>query len=192
MPLSKQTSKAMIATCRQVKARPFQFFYCLGGVTGEPELLIGRRLSSEARELRKSAKKRRFVRGEVARVDGRLQFRTDTPDAAKFKKNLKRYFGPRIPDLKRAEVVGKGEAEAEDAAKAAAPEAGDAPPPAEPALPAAQIGTRLLRAQQTLRGLEGRLRRHIRACDPVAAAQLRDELAQALAATLNDDALMGA
>lgn len=125
MPLSKLERKELQATCRKIRNKPYKFFYCLEADSGEPALLIGRRITAEARALRKSAKKKKFVEGEVFRCDSGLEFRTKTPDAAKFARNLKRFFGQSVPALKSASVVPYPEAEGEAAVEPAGDNARD-------------------------------------------------------------------
>src|SRR5687768_16650687 len=112
MALSPEKIAALKASCKLVKKKPLKFLYCISGEDGDPTIIIGKNITNEAKELRKSAKKKKFVKGTVSRESKRLTFVTETPTANKFAKNLKTFFGAKIGELKKAEVKALDEVQA--------------------------------------------------------------------------------
>jgi len=97
MELKKNMKIALRRNC--------EFLYCPKGQDGEPVLLIGKRIPHTVRvTLRKTARKKIIVLGEVGNHNGRLEFRTDAQQRM-LKKHLVTIFGRRIPQLKKAQII---------------------------------------------------------------------------------------
>jgi hypothetical protein len=105
MPLSREQIAELKMWTKRALKKELKFFYCMAGADREPVLVIDKRIRSQVVTIRKTAKKKIFVRGTVGNYDGNLAFRTERPDKGKFKKNLKIYFGRSIPLLKKAQVI---------------------------------------------------------------------------------------
>lgn len=95
---------------RVLRGRDREFLYCPAGPNGMPVLIIDRRIRDQRRALRKTARKKVFVSGEVGNHDGKLEFRTEKP-LDKFKKDLKLRLGKYSPHLRRAQVISMEEYE---------------------------------------------------------------------------------
>jgi hypothetical protein len=77
---------------------------------GDPLLLIEKLLfPSQIQTIRKTATKKRFMKGTVSNENGRLIFRTKKPQK-RFSLDLRNHFGREVPLLKQAKVLGLEEA----------------------------------------------------------------------------------
>jgi len=98
--------KRLRAGCAKARQAPVPFFFCPKDEHGDPVLLVGKRIKSEAKKvLAKAQLKRPVVRGKVTYANSAYVFQADKPGENKFKKALKDHFGKEWAVLKSASIV---------------------------------------------------------------------------------------
>lgn len=104
MAMSPEDADRLRKSCQRARRapKPLRFFYCVADSSGQPVLLIDKRLQpAEVKEIRRSAAKKKFLSGTVSTEGGQLVFRTQKPQQ-RFLKDLHRHFGQEVPALRRA------------------------------------------------------------------------------------------
>jgi hypothetical protein len=106
MELSKDTIQTLKTNLKMARRQPHRFIYCAADDSGAPALIIARRINSEKAKMRKSAQKKQFCEGRLEILDGKaMALVIEKSNAPKFAKDLKMFFGKKIPELKKLEVL---------------------------------------------------------------------------------------
>ncbi|MFT4976397.1 MAG: hypothetical protein ACI8S6_002294, partial [Myxococcota bacterium] len=116
--MNEAQTKALRQILQRASARAadqaFPFFYCQQAASGEPVLLVQRRLSpGDLRAVRRTAKLKKFVRGIVYGDQGQLIFQAKDHTAGQFPRVLRLTLGAKVRALKKARVIGLDGEEAE-------------------------------------------------------------------------------
>lgn len=110
MELSKDTIQTLKKSIKMARRQPHRFIYCAADESGIPALIISKRISSEKSKLRKSASKKQFCEGRLEVLEeGAMVLVIEKSNAPKFAKDLKMFFGKKVPELKKLEVLTEDE-----------------------------------------------------------------------------------
>ncbi len=107
MPLSKEQILELKKHLRGVRSRPGRFLYCQEGESGDPVLVMDKKRipPRTIQDIRKTARKKVFVRGTVEKADRQgYVFRTRGKPPPRFELDLRRFFARAIPQLKGSYV----------------------------------------------------------------------------------------
>ena len=125
MAFSKEEIDDFKRQFKQLKpGKTANFLYCPKGSAGDPVLMVNRRRipSADIKALRKSAKEKRFIQGNVALSDDRkiITF-TLKKKNSRLEKHVKAFYGKFLPKLKKArfELYASPEEAGDDAGEAA-------------------------------------------------------------------------
>jgi hypothetical protein len=106
MELSKDTIQTLKKNIKMARRQPHRFIYCAADDSGVPALIIAKRINSEKAKMRKSAQKKQFCEGRLEIMDGKaMALVIEKSNAPKFAKDLKMFFGKKVPELKKLEVL---------------------------------------------------------------------------------------
>jgi hypothetical protein len=106
MELSKDTIQTLKKNIKMARRQPHRFIYCAADDSGVPALIIAKRINSEKARMRKSAQKKQFCEGRLEILGGKaMALVVEKSNAPRFAKDLKMFFGKKVPELKKLEVL---------------------------------------------------------------------------------------
>ena len=109
MALTKEQAQDLRQQLLAIKpGKTGRYLYCAAGADGDPVLLVNRRVipHTQARQLRRNARRKVFSRGTIERSSDRTHFifRTDEP-VDRMARHLRTFFGQTIPQLRRSAII---------------------------------------------------------------------------------------